>query len=219
MAKNTFKSRRVVMHRQMGPGHDSGWFEVPLTDLGHSGKGAKKAWVRLPANCRSTGWAEKPGFGKLCYDFAVEGSRANAFHPPLLLNEDATDLLRQSDTVLIGKQRPLTSETKIYEYAWLAPDRGYLQPYLEIREEHVAVLCEQASDQGISIDEYDDIVDLGNGRVQVLVHYATGKDYAESERRFWDEDPELQETNPNPDWDDLAQRYDAFWPLAKTWWA
>ncbi|MFE1597517.1 hypothetical protein [Methylobacterium sp. ID0610] len=223
MSKNKFKRRRIIFHRQMLPGGQSGWSDCPLTDLGRPGKGIKKAWVPLSAAGSSRpGWAEKPGFGKLYYDYAFPMDSAHA-HPSVLkyVNHDATALLMHPDTVPIGK-RKLYPNTHVLGHAWLAPDRGILQPYLEIRKEHVGELVERAAELGISIDEGADICSAAwnkSDRVHVMVPHTSGMNYAAWEKKMWEDDPDWQADEPNPDWDKHAWDYDAFWPAARIQWA
>jgi hypothetical protein len=120
--------------RLISPDGKSNLDIVPMlrTGLGYYGRGKHAAWVRVPPCKWSSGWKEKPGFAKLFYDLAIP----EAAKIPFRGNIEASGLLQQPDTELIGHQAFDPKQAAIAGYAWLCRDGGRLCPSLKLGRGH-----------------------------------------------------------------------------------
>jgi hypothetical protein len=102
------------------------------TGLGYSGRGKHMAWVRVPFSRFCSGWRGKAGLAKLYYDSVIEVSKV----PIIETNGEATTVLQQPDTELIGHQAFDPRQAAIVGSAWLCRDEGRLCPSLKLAQGH-----------------------------------------------------------------------------------
>src|SRR4051794_15422949 len=116
------------------------WDTILRTSLGSPGWGKHKAWVRVSPY---PGWDGKPAFGRLYYDRLI----LDANDVPFANNQEATSLLRQPDTELIGPQTFDPGRATICGYAWLVLDEGWLCRTVKLARGHDASEIEEWVEQ------------------------------------------------------------------------
>ena len=75
----------------------------------------------------SKGWPGHEGYGRLYYDYLEFAPSSDPDYNPV-----ATAMLHDPNTICKHKLFPALAVTG---YAWLAPDPGYLAPYILIKDE------------------------------------------------------------------------------------